>query len=64
MRALDSLALHLPAAELGVGTVGVLETLMAGGEVDLAARLLSRVFQFGHVQCGKLKTALLKIGKH
>ena len=46
VRALDSLAQHLPAAELGVRAVGVLETVEAGGEVDLGARVLSRVLQF------------------
>ena len=49
MRALDSLAQHLPAAERGVGAVGVLETVLAGGEVDLGARVLSRVLYFWHL---------------
>ena len=46
VRALDTVAQHLPAAEHVVGAVGVLETVEARGKVDLGARVLSRVLQF------------------
>ena len=46
MRALDTVAQHLPAAEHVVGAVGVLETVVAGCKIDLAAQVLSRVLQF------------------